>query len=293
MPARYYPRMRGTRLVTVSLGLLAVVLMSAACGNSNQSAQQSPTSTPPGTSMAPTLEAVAFGTKVDIASSDGTAAYTIDNLQPVPPDAQIVPAKGTMYAVDVTIVAKSGTPTYNGFYLVARAADGRTSLPPSVLSGPASPQASSRRISRSPATWPTTLRRARPSPRSSSATRKAKCLRSGDRGRFGSGGASCDGDRTIGDRDAGRGGRCSDRIRTGGLSRHGTGDHRRPAVPGLRRRDQLGRRQHRCAVVILPGGRRPQSGQLARESTSATTVYVDLSCPHRESPVGIGVGIGF
>ncbi|WP_431235414.1 hypothetical protein ACQ856_13600 [Mycolicibacterium psychrotolerans] len=29
------------------------------------------------------------------------------------------------------------------------------------------------------------------------------------------------------------------------------------------------------------------------ESTSATTVYVDLSCPHRESPVGIGVGIGF
>ncbi|MCV7016666.1 DUF1942 domain-containing protein [Mycolicibacterium aichiense] len=133
--------MRGTRLVTVSLGLLAVVLMSAACGNSNQSAQQSPTSTPPGTSMAPTLEAVAFGTKVDIASSDGTAAYTIDNLQPVPPDAQIVPAKGTMYAVDVTIVAKSGTPTYNGFYLVARAADGSNIAPavgavrPGITSG--------------------------------------------------------------------------------------------------------------------------------------------------------------
>lgn len=29
------------------------------------------------------------------------------------------------------------------------------------------------------------------------------------------------------------------------------------------------------------------------DSSSATTVYVDLSCPHRESPVGIGVGIGF
>ncbi len=43
--------------------------------------------------MAPALEAVAFGTKVDIASSGGTAAYIVDNLQPVPRDAQIVPAK--------------------------------------------------------------------------------------------------------------------------------------------------------------------------------------------------------
>ena len=29
------------------------------------------------------------------------------------------------------------------------------------------------------------------------------------------------------------------------------------------------------------------------ESSTATTVYVDLSCPHRDAPVGIGVGIGF
>jgi hypothetical protein len=29
------------------------------------------------------------------------------------------------------------------------------------------------------------------------------------------------------------------------------------------------------------------------DSTTATTVYVDLSCPRQEAPVGIGVGIGF
>ncbi|WP_052960218.1 hypothetical protein [Mycobacterium sp. EPa45] len=29
------------------------------------------------------------------------------------------------------------------------------------------------------------------------------------------------------------------------------------------------------------------------ESSTATTVYVDLSCPRREAPVGIGIGIGF
>ncbi|WP_158249050.1 DUF1942 domain-containing protein [Mycobacterium sp. ENV421] len=133
--------MRGTRLVRVPLGLLAIALMGAACGNSTQTAQQSPPSTPASTSMAPALEAVAFGTKVDIASSDGTAAYVVDNLQPVPPDAQIVPAKGTMYAVDVTIAAKSGTPAYNGFYLVARAADGSNIAPavgavrPGITSG--------------------------------------------------------------------------------------------------------------------------------------------------------------
>ena len=29
------------------------------------------------------------------------------------------------------------------------------------------------------------------------------------------------------------------------------------------------------------------------ESTTATTVYVDLACPRQQAPVGIGVGIGF
>ncbi|AKK26401.1 hypothetical protein AB431_06530 [Mycobacterium sp. EPa45] len=122
-------------------GVLAVALISAGCGNSGSTAHQPTPSTPVSSSAAATLEAVAFGTKVDIASADGTAAYTVDNLQPVPPDAQIVPAKGTMYAVDVTIVAKSGTPAYNGFYIVARGADGSNIAPavgavrPGITSG--------------------------------------------------------------------------------------------------------------------------------------------------------------
>ncbi len=121
--------------------MLAAALISAGCGNSGSPAQQSATGAPAGSAAPPALEAVAFGTKVDIASSDGTAAYTVDNLQPVPPDAQIVPAKGAMYAVDVTIDAKSGTPSYNGFYIVARGADGSNIAPavgavrPGITSG--------------------------------------------------------------------------------------------------------------------------------------------------------------
>ena len=133
--------MRAKRVSRVLLGVLAVASISAGCGNSGSTAVQSSTNTPPSSTAAATLEAVAFGTKVDIASSDGTAAYTIDNLQPVPREAQIVPAKGVMYAVDVTIVAKSGTPTYNGFYIVARGADGSNIAPavgavqPGITSG--------------------------------------------------------------------------------------------------------------------------------------------------------------
>src|SRR3569623_944967 len=132
--------MVGTRLSSALLGIFAVAHVSARCGDSGSTAQQSTQSTPT-SSTAAALEAVAFGTKVDVASSDGTAAYTVDNLQPVPPNAQIVPAKGTMYAVDVTIVAKNGTPTYNGFYIVARGADGSNIAPavgavrPGITSG--------------------------------------------------------------------------------------------------------------------------------------------------------------
>lgn len=134
--------MRGKQLSRVVVGVLAVVLITAGCGNSGSSAHRQSGASSPASSVAPpALEAVAFGTKVDIASSDGTAAYTVDNLQPVPRDAQIVPAKGTMYAVDVTIDAKSGTPSYNGFYIVARGADGSNIAPavgavrPGITSG--------------------------------------------------------------------------------------------------------------------------------------------------------------
>jgi hypothetical protein len=133
--------MRGIGVSRVLLGVVAVALLTAGCGGSGSTAQQS-TSTASATSTAPpTQQAVAFGTPVDIASSAGTATYTVDNLRPVPPDAQIIPAKGAMYAVDVTIVAKTGTTTYNGFYFVARAADGSTIAPavgavrPGITSG--------------------------------------------------------------------------------------------------------------------------------------------------------------
>ena len=110
--------------------MIAVALVTAGCGGSGSSAQQTPA--PPATSTAPPAkQAVVFGTPVDIDSDGGKATYTVANLTPVPPAAQIVPAKGAMYAVDVTIVAKTGTTAYNGFWFVARAADG-SNIPPAV-----------------------------------------------------------------------------------------------------------------------------------------------------------------
>jgi len=42
-----------------------------------------------------------------------------------------------------------------------------------------------------------------------------------------------------------------------------------------------------CRVVAVHN---PDSS--AGESTSATTVYVDLACPRQQAPVGIGFGLG-
>jgi len=128
--------MRGTRLSKVLVGAVAVALIAAGCGGSGSTGQQSTTA--PATAA---KQAVAFGTAVEIASDGGTATYTVANLSPVPPDAQIVPAKGAMYAVDVTIAAKTGTIAYNGFWFVARAADGSNIAPavgavqPGITSG--------------------------------------------------------------------------------------------------------------------------------------------------------------
>lgn len=121
--------------------MIAVALITAGCGGSGSTGQQSTASAPATSTAPPAKQAVAFGTPVDIASDGGTATYTVDNLAPVPPAAQIVPAKGTMYAVDVTIVAKTGTIAYNGFWFVARAADGSNIAPavgavqPGITSG--------------------------------------------------------------------------------------------------------------------------------------------------------------
>lgn len=110
----------------------AVVLTAVACQ------APGPTSAPtgaPGASSA-TVPAAApqvalSGATLTVTDAGGTADYTVGNLRPVPVEAQIIPARGTMYAVDVTIAAKSGTVTYNGFYFVAKASDG-SNIPPAV-----------------------------------------------------------------------------------------------------------------------------------------------------------------
>ena len=103
---------------------------------------QSPAPTAPpeaavATATTPAVQAAAFGTTLTVDSG----AYTVANLRPVPVEAQIIPAKGTMFAVDVTIAAQTGTVVYNGFYFVARAQDGSTIAPavgavkPGITSG--------------------------------------------------------------------------------------------------------------------------------------------------------------
>ena len=120
----------------------AVVVLSAGCAGAKNTAAESPTASVAATSAAaPVEQAAPMGSTLTVTSADATAAYTVANLRPVPADAQIIPAKGSMYAVDVTIAAQTGTTMYNGFYFVARAADGSTIAPavgavkPGITSG--------------------------------------------------------------------------------------------------------------------------------------------------------------
>ncbi|WP_328359885.1 DUF1942 domain-containing protein [Mycobacterium sp. NBC_00419] len=124
-----------------AIAVMAVVVLSAGCAESKPPTE-SPTATVADTSAAvPVQQAVPFGATQTVSSEGATARYTVANLRQVPPDAQIIPAKGTMYAVDVTIAAQTGTTTYNGFYFVAKAADGSTIAPavgavrPGITSG--------------------------------------------------------------------------------------------------------------------------------------------------------------
>jgi len=90
-------------------------------------------------------QAAALGTALDVTASGATASYTLGNLAPVPVDAQIIAAQGTMYAVDVSIVAQSGTTSFNAFYFVARDQDGASIAPavgavkPGITSGELAP----------------------------------------------------------------------------------------------------------------------------------------------------------
>ena len=121
--------MRGVKPAGAVMILSAVVL-AAGCAGSKNAGTESPTSSVPDSSpAAPVQQGAPLGATLAVTSAGATAAYTVGNLRLVPPDAQIIPAKGSMYAVDVTIAAQSGTTTYNGFYFVARAADGSTIAP--------------------------------------------------------------------------------------------------------------------------------------------------------------------
>lgn len=121
---------------------IAAVLMASACGAPAPTSAPTAAESEPATTTAPAAPQVAaLGTALTITDSGGTAAYTVANLRPVPVEAQIIPAKGAMYAVDVTIAAQTGTVVYNGFYFVARAQDGSTIAPavgavkPGITSG--------------------------------------------------------------------------------------------------------------------------------------------------------------
>jgi hypothetical protein len=86
-------------------------------------------------------QSAASGATLDIDTGTGNASYTVGNWRAVPVDAQVIPARGAMYAVDVRIVANRGAVAVNGFYFAARTADGSTIAPavgavrPGITSG--------------------------------------------------------------------------------------------------------------------------------------------------------------
>ena len=124
--------MRGTASPGLIILLAAAVAVSSACSSSQPAAPVSVASEDAGSTSAPVgPQAAVSGQTLHISTPDGSAAYTVDNLQPVPADAVIIPAKGTLYAVDVTILGESGITTVNGFYFVARA-DGGAVIAPAV-----------------------------------------------------------------------------------------------------------------------------------------------------------------
>jgi len=134
--------------MTASGGLRVIVLMVAAVAVTVACSAPVPTPTATDTTSVPSStaspsgpQAAILGTALDITTSSDTASYTVSNLAPVPIDAQIIAAKGTMYSVDVTIAAQSGTTVFNGFHFVARGRDGANIAPavgavkPGITSG--------------------------------------------------------------------------------------------------------------------------------------------------------------
>ena len=120
---------------------MVAVLLATACGAPAPTSTTTAAEPDTVTTSPPAPQVAALGTTLTIADAGGTAAYTVANLAPVPVDAQIIPAKGAMYAIDVTIDAQTGTTVYNGFYFVAAGQDGSNIAPavgavkPGITSG--------------------------------------------------------------------------------------------------------------------------------------------------------------
>jgi hypothetical protein len=110
---------------------LATLVLVAGCAEPSQSTSSEQATVAVSSTPPPGPQAATLGSTVDITAASGTASYTVANLAPVPPDAQIIPAKGTMYSVDVNIVGRSGTTVFNGFFFAARGRDG-TNIAPAV-----------------------------------------------------------------------------------------------------------------------------------------------------------------
>jgi hypothetical protein len=124
--------------VAVAVATMAPV---AGCAEPSQSTSSEQATVEVSSTPPPGPQAAILGTALEVSASGATASYTVANLAPVPLDAQIIPARGTMYAVDVTIVAQSGTTVFNGFFFVAGDQDGATVAPavgavkPGITSG--------------------------------------------------------------------------------------------------------------------------------------------------------------
>lgn len=88
------------------IAVTAAVLTVAGC-RCSETAPVAPPDAGTTSAAAPSPQAAVLGTTLTVTDAAGAAAYTVGNLRPVPVDAQILPARGAMYAVDVTIDAQS------------------------------------------------------------------------------------------------------------------------------------------------------------------------------------------
>jgi len=116
--------------IVVSVVIGSALIACARPAPPTEPATSMPTDIAPSSAPAPSGPRTAqSGATLDIDTADWSAAYTVGNWRAVPVDAQIIPAKGAMYSVDVRILGRSGTVPVNGFYFAASTDDGSTVAP--------------------------------------------------------------------------------------------------------------------------------------------------------------------